>query len=94
MNIDQKEAQRIATLANIDLSSDEAARMAAEMTKILEYIDQLREIAIDDVTLEALQPTPMRDDQPLPSLDLADVSANAPAWRDGLFVVPRVIAGE
>jgi aspartyl/glutamyl-tRNA(Asn/Gln) amidotransferase C subunit len=36
----------------------------------------------------------MRDDEPRPSISRDDVARNAPAWRDGLFVVPKVIGGE
>jgi aspartyl/glutamyl-tRNA(Asn/Gln) amidotransferase C subunit len=38
--------------------------------------------------------TPFRDDEPHTSTDRELVARNAPAWRDGLFVVPKVIGGE
>jgi aspartyl/glutamyl-tRNA(Asn/Gln) amidotransferase C subunit len=36
----------------------------------------------------------MREDEPRPSIDRELVARNAPAWRDGFFVVPKVIGGE
>jgi aspartyl/glutamyl-tRNA(Asn/Gln) amidotransferase C subunit len=36
----------------------------------------------------------MRDDVPHQTLDRELVAHNAPAWRDGFFVVPKVIGGE
>jgi aspartyl/glutamyl-tRNA(Asn/Gln) amidotransferase C subunit len=38
--------------------------------------------------------TPLREDEPRASTNRDDVARNAPAWRDGLFVVPKVIGGE
>jgi aspartyl/glutamyl-tRNA(Asn/Gln) amidotransferase C subunit len=38
--------------------------------------------------------TPMRADEPRASVDRELVAQNAPAWRDGFFVVPKVIGGE
>ena len=38
--------------------------------------------------------TPMRADEPRPFVVNDAVARNAPAWRDGFFVVPKVIGGE
>lgn len=99
MNIDRDEARRVAELAHLEFDDAGLDRMASEMTKILTYIDQLREASgaagfspSDDGGLKLA--TPLRDDEPRPSLDRDDVARNAPAWRDGLFVVPKVIGGE
>lgn len=94
MKIDRDEARRIATLAHLELGDDALERMAAEMTTILGYIDQLREVNVDDVELAAGSPTPMRDDTPRPSIERELAARNAPAWNDGFFVVPQVIGGE
>ena len=97
MNIDREEARRVAGLAHLEFDDAGLDRMASEMTKILTYIDQLREAAAapaaDGAAPEA-DATPLRDDEPRPSLDRDSVARNAPAWRDGLFVVPKVIGGE
>lgn len=67
-------------------------RMAAEMTKILTYIDQLSEVDVEGFDERAEgEATPMRDDIPHPPLDRELVERNAPAWQDGFFVVPKVI---
>jgi Asp-tRNA(Asn)/Glu-tRNA(Gln) amidotransferase C subunit len=36
----------------------------------------------------------MRADEPRPSVADDAVARNAPAWRDGFFIVPKVIGGE
>ncbi|PYQ34763.1 MAG: Asp-tRNA(Asn)/Glu-tRNA(Gln) amidotransferase GatCAB subunit C [Acidobacteria bacterium] len=92
MKITRDEARRIADLAHLEFDDAALERMAAEMTKILTYIDQLREV--DDagkIAGATLSETPMRDDEVKPGVSRDDVARNAPAWRDGYFIVPKVI---
>ena len=93
MKIDRDEAKRIADLAHLEFDEDGLERMAGEMTKILSYIDQLREV--DLAGFEGAAPagaTPLRDDVTQPSIDRAAAAANAPAFSgDGHFIVPKVI---
>ena len=94
MNIDRDEAARIAALAHLEFDEPGLGRMAAEMTKILSYIDQLNEVDVEGFHEHDAGTTPFRDDEPHTPVDRELVAANAPAWRDGLFVVPKVIGGE
>ena len=94
MKIDRDEARRIAALAHLELDDAALDRIAGEMTTILGYIDQLREIDVDGVELAAGAATPMRDDTPRPSIERELAARNAPAWNDGFFVVPQIIGGE
>ena len=94
MKIDSAEAARIALLARLEFDEPGLARMAAEMTKILSYIDQLGEVDMEGFDEGVSIATPLRDDAPHLSLDRDAVERNAPAWRDGFFVVPKVIGGE
>jgi aspartyl-tRNA(Asn)/glutamyl-tRNA(Gln) amidotransferase subunit C len=107
MKIDRDEARRIADLAHLELDDAALVRMAAEMTKILTYIDQLREVDVEgfeewrtggpaclDEGQAGAPVLHLRDDTPQPSIDRDRVASNAPAWSDGFFVVPKVIGGE
>ncbi len=95
MEITRDEARRIADLARIEMDETALDRMASEMTKILTYIDQLSEVDGEGFEERAAgEATPMRDDTPHTPLDRDLVERNAPAWRDGFFVVPKVIGGE
>jgi aspartyl-tRNA(Asn)/glutamyl-tRNA(Gln) amidotransferase subunit C len=94
MKIDRNEARRVAGLARLEFDEDGLERMAAEMTKILGYIDQLREVEVGGFEEASEAVTPLRDDEPAPPVARERVAANAPAWRDGFFVVPKVIGGE
>jgi aspartyl/glutamyl-tRNA(Asn/Gln) amidotransferase C subunit len=64
------------------------------MTKILTYIDQLREVDVEGFEERDATVTPLRADEVRTGVDRDDVARNAPAWRDGFFVVPKVIGGE
>jgi aspartyl-tRNA(Asn)/glutamyl-tRNA(Gln) amidotransferase subunit C len=94
MEIDRDEARRIASLAHLEFDDPSLDRMASEMTKILTYIDQLREVDVEGFEERDATVTPFRNDEPHPLVDRELVARNAPAWRDGLFVVPKVIGGE
>jgi aspartyl-tRNA(Asn)/glutamyl-tRNA(Gln) amidotransferase subunit C len=94
MKIDREEARRVAGLAHLEFDDVGLDRMASEMTKILTYIDQLREVDIEGFEERDATVTPMREDVAQPSTDRDAVARNAPAWRDGFFVVPKVIGGE
>lgn len=92
MEITRDEARRIAKLAHIEMDEPALDRMAGEMTKILTYIDQLSEVDVSGFDERpAAEATPMRDDTPHSPIDRELVARNAPAWEDGLFVVPKVI---
>jgi aspartyl-tRNA(Asn)/glutamyl-tRNA(Gln) amidotransferase subunit C len=93
MKIDRNEAKRIADLAHLEFDDAGLDRMAGEMTTILSYIDQLREVDIAGFeTVATEEATPMRDDVPRPPVERSAVSANAPAFSgDGHFIVPKVI---
>ncbi len=94
MKITRDEARRVAGLAHLEFDEPGLERMAAEMTKILTYIDQLAELDLSSVVQAPVAPTPMREDVPHTPVDRELVARNAPAWRDGCFLVPKVIGGE
>ena len=89
-----EETARIARLAHLDLPAADIERLSRELSKILEYIDQLAGAPIGGMEVPAgSSPTPLRSDQVMPSLPVADVEANAPLFADGFFLVPKVIGG-
>ena len=93
MKITREQAKAIADLAHLAFDDAALDRMAAEMTKILTYIDQLAEVdgtpAFSPAGLKPGLPTPLRDD--VVTSQPVDPSRNAPAWDSGHFVVPKVI---
>ena len=69
MNIDRDEARRVAELAHLEFDDAGLDRMASEMTKILSYIDQLREVDASGFEERDVTVTPLREDEPRPSID-------------------------
>jgi aspartyl-tRNA(Asn)/glutamyl-tRNA(Gln) amidotransferase subunit C len=94
MEITGDEVKRIARLAHLEIDDAHVQRMAAELTKIVSYIDQLREIDVTGIADEQIASMPLREDEPRPATDRELVARNAPAWAHGFFVVPKVIGGE
>ena len=91
MKITIEEARRIAALAHLSMDDAALGKMAEEMTRILSYVDQLAEVDAGATAGIEGAVTPMRDDEPRPSLDRDRVARNAPDWADGFFRVPKVI---
>jgi aspartyl-tRNA(Asn)/glutamyl-tRNA(Gln) amidotransferase subunit C len=94
MKIDRDEARRIAALAHLEFDDAGLERMAAEMTRILGYIEVLSAADTNAAEVGGATPTPLREDETRASIDRDDVARNAPEWENGFFVVPAVIEGE
>src|SRR5687767_10595183 len=89
------DVERIAALAHLELTDEEKPLFAKQLADILSYAEQLQAIDTTGVPATAhvnAQPVE-RDDEPRPSLEVADAVGNAPdgAPDAGLFRVPRVI---
>ena len=92
MNITRDEARRIADLAHLEFDDASLDRLAGEMTKILGYIDQLRDADVEGIEMASqASPTPFREDKVRTSLDRSAIEANAPRFENGFFVVPKVL---
>ena|SRR5262249_46762932 len=92
--ITRDEVEHVARLARLSLAPDEKERMRRELDGILAYIDKLRALDIEGVepTAHAVPLTNvLRDDDPRPSLPLADMLANAPDPHGDFFRVPKII---
>ena len=94
MAIDVETVRKVARLAHIREPEARLADLAGELSAILAWIEQL-----DSVDTEGVAPMTsavnvellLREDEVTAGGDAAAVLANAPATRDGFFVVPKVI---
>ncbi len=97
MNITEKEVRRVAELANLALSEEEIARMARDLSGILEHVDKLNELdtsnvePMSQVLFDAEETATLREDRERPTLGNHDALANAPLAGSGYFKVPLVI---
>lgn len=88
------EVEHIANLARLDLTDEEKARYREQLSAILDYFAQLRELdtAAIPPTSSVLPPrSALRDDEPRPGLSLEELLRNAPQVEDGQFRVPLVL---
>lgn len=97
MALTTTDVARLAALARIALSPDEAAKLAPQLDVILDAVAQVTEVAGDDVPpmSHALPLTNVfRADEVRPSLPVEAVLAAAPAVEDDRFRVPRILGEE
>lgn len=94
MAVDIPTVKRIASLARIAISDEEAARLAPELGNILGWIEQLGEVDTHDVepmTAVIANTLRLRDDVVTDGGVRDAVLANAPEAEHGFFTVPKVI---
>jgi aspartyl-tRNA(Asn)/glutamyl-tRNA(Gln) amidotransferase subunit C len=97
LNLSDEQVRKVADLANLRLSDEEVARMAADLGHILTHIEQLNELdttnvePMAQVLYEAGETATLREDVPRPSLTNQAALANAKVSGAGYFKVPKVI---
>jgi aspartyl-tRNA(Asn)/glutamyl-tRNA(Gln) amidotransferase subunit C len=96
MSLSLDEVRRIAVLARLKLSPEEEQVFRGQLSAILEYVEQLKELDVSGVepmthALATGDLPPLRDDVVRPSLPPEDALANAPAREGTCFKVPRII---
>ena len=94
MQVDQATVRRIARLARIRISDEEARGLKKELSGILQWVEQLSEVDTRDVgpmtrvvPIELKRRKDVVDDGGI----AAEVIANAPLAEDHMFAVPKVI---
>jgi aspartyl-tRNA(Asn)/glutamyl-tRNA(Gln) amidotransferase subunit C len=93
-----KDVERIAALAQLELTAEEKQLFTRQLAEILAYAERVQQIDTSGVPATAhidAHAHVEREDEPRRSLSVAEALANAPeANRDaGLFTVPKVIGG-
>ena len=94
MSVDTATVKRVAHLARIAVSDEEAERMTGELNAILGFVEQLGEVDVSGVEpMTSVIPMEMRkrDDQVTDGGKAGDITANAPASDDDFFLVPKVV---
>jgi aspartyl-tRNA(Asn)/glutamyl-tRNA(Gln) amidotransferase subunit C len=94
MAIDAATVRKVAHLARIRVEEDRLEPLAAELSGILAWIEQLNEVDTEGVapmaSTEAVS-LPMREDVVTDGGDVRPILANAPKADRGFFVVPKVV---
>jgi aspartyl-tRNA(Asn)/glutamyl-tRNA(Gln) amidotransferase subunit C len=85
---------KLAVLARIELTPAEREKFSGQLGDVLKYVGQLEQV---DIT--GIEPTAhgfpisnvWSEDTATPTLPVEEVLRNAPAQRDNMIVVPKVV---
>jgi len=94
MSVDLATVKRVAHLARIAVTDEEAARMEGELNVILGFVEHLSEVNVDGVEpMTSVTPMAMkkRTDVVTDGSKADDIVANAPETTDNFFLVPKVV---
>jgi aspartyl-tRNA(Asn)/glutamyl-tRNA(Gln) amidotransferase subunit C len=99
MSVDTTTVKKIASLARIAITEEDANRIAPELDNILHWIEQLGEVdtaGVEPMTAVIPNHLRLRDDvvnaDPLTGGGIRDqLMKNAPQGEHGFFTVPKVI---
>jgi aspartyl-tRNA(Asn)/glutamyl-tRNA(Gln) amidotransferase subunit C len=94
MSVDRATVRRIARLARIAITDDEAKRLQQELSGILDWVAQLDEIdtsAVEPMTRVAAMKMKMRKDEVTDGFCADDILKNASNVDDHYFVVPKIV---
>ncbi len=94
MSLDIKSVKKVASLARIRMNKEEQARMAPQLSKIIDFIEQLGEVNTDNIEplANVVDITPdLRVDIVNDGGYAEKILANAPEETQGYFVVPNAI---
>ncbi|MDX2221514.1 MAG: Asp-tRNA(Asn)/Glu-tRNA(Gln) amidotransferase subunit GatC [Rhodospirillaceae bacterium] len=94
MSLDKATVQRIANLARLDVPDADLAPMANELSRIMDWIEQLKEVNTDAVapmTGGTDMKLAWRKDAVADGGHPDKVLANAPDRHEGFFAVPKVV---
>ncbi|MFK4823836.1 Asp-tRNA(Asn)/Glu-tRNA(Gln) amidotransferase subunit GatC [Paenochrobactrum sp. BZR 588] len=94
MSVDITTVKRVAHLARIAISDDDAERMTGEINNMLGFVAQLDEVNVDGVEpMTSAMPMKMRlRDDVVSDGNIAEaIVANAPVTEDNFFVVPKMV---
>ena len=94
MSVDAATVKRVARLARIKVTDDEAEALRGELNTILGFVEQLNEVDVSGVEpMTSVLPMAMkkRADLVTDGDKAADILANAPSAEHSYFLVPKVV---
>jgi len=94
MSVDRATVLRIARLARIAISDEEAQRLQSELSGILDWVAQLDELDtanVEPMTRVEAMTMKMRKDEVTDGFCAGDIVKNAPEEDDHYFVVPKIV---
>lgn len=94
MQVDEATVRRIARLARIKITDQEAKGLQTEISGILQWVEQLEEVdtkGVEPMTRVVPIQLKQREDKVTDGEIADDVIKNAPQSHDHFYVVPKVV---
>lgn len=98
MPITESDIEKIAALAQLEITDEERRALTPQIASIVAYVEQLNELdtsaaepALGGLTAEGARTDTAREDAPLPSLGQTLALDQAPDPAAGHFRVPKVL---
>ncbi|MCB1494891.1 MAG: Asp-tRNA(Asn)/Glu-tRNA(Gln) amidotransferase subunit GatC [Bauldia sp.] len=94
MSVDKDIVKRVARLARIAVSDEEAEALKGELNTILGFVEQLNEVdvtGVEPMTSVVAVEMKKRTDVVTERDQAAKIVANAPVREEHFFVVPKVV---
>ena len=94
MKIDKNTTLKIAKLSRIKLEDSEIEELSAELSSILDWVEQLNEVNTDKIeplSNVSKSKLPLRKDMQNNEDKSNDVLSNAPEKLENYYVVPKVV---
>jgi aspartyl-tRNA(Asn)/glutamyl-tRNA(Gln) amidotransferase subunit C len=94
MSLDPKAVAKVANLARLKITDEEAKEYGSKLSSIIDFVEQLSEVNTDnvkplasvvDITLR------LREDEVTDGGYQKEILANAPETLENFFVVPKVV---
>ena len=86
--------QRLAELASLDLSENEADRFRAQLQRVVDYMKQIDSVDVSGIALMDTcmqEGVRLREDEPLAGIERETVLLSAKESHRGYFVVPKFL---
>jgi aspartyl-tRNA(Asn)/glutamyl-tRNA(Gln) amidotransferase subunit C len=90
MPLTAQEVRKFADLARLRFSSEEEKSFVEQLSKIVDYFDQLGEFEASEGTVSSRLEALEREDRAGESIPQDRLLANAPEGWEGFLVVPKV----
>jgi aspartyl-tRNA(Asn)/glutamyl-tRNA(Gln) amidotransferase subunit C len=94
MSLTFAEVEHIARLARLELTEEEKAQYAQQLSAILDYAARLQQVDTGRISPTATvlaERSRLREDQVLPGLETSEALRNAPETKENQFRVPPVL---
>lgn len=94
MEINDEMVRYVAQLAYLKLDEDQRAQAAKDLARMVEYVGQLAQVdtrGVEPVSHVLPVVNVLREDEVRESMDREEILRNAPASKDGCFLVPRTV---